>query len=76
MLENAPSGWHAVVVTSTCFNAEALEPVSAHIIESSGQPALDAVVLETLHGWRYRVRPEWTLELPACVPNVFDIRKQ
>lgn len=76
VLENAPNGWRAVIVARTCFTDEALEPVSAQIVESSGQPSLDAVVLETLHGWRYRVRPEWKLERPVCVPNVFDIRKQ
>jgi len=76
VLENVPSGWKAVLATSTCFTNEALEPVSVHIVESSGQPSLDAAVLEALHGWRYRVRPEWKLELPVCLPNVFHIRKQ
>lgn len=74
-IENAPSGWHAEMVTRTCFTHASIEPVSVRLVESSGQPTVDAVVLGTLHGWRYRARPGWTFEQPVCLPNVFGIRK-
>ena len=74
-IANAPSGWHAEMVTRTCFTHASIEPVSVHLVESSGQPSVDAVVLGTLHGWRYRARPGWTFEQPVCLPNVFGIRK-
>lgn len=73
-VSNVPSGWHALVVTRTCFAREGIEPVSVHVVVPSGQPPIDAIVLGTLHGWRYRVRPGWKLERPVCLPNVFDIR--
>lgn len=75
-VENAPYGWRTVMVTFTCFTHESIEPVSVRIAESSKQPPIDALVLGTLHGWRYRARPGRTFEQPVCLPNVFDIRKQ
>jgi TPR repeat protein len=75
-VEGAPYGWRVVIVTRTCFGHAAIEPVSVQLVEPSGVPELDALVLETLQGWRFRARPGWTFEQPVCVPNVFDIRKQ
>lgn len=73
-LKNVSSGWKTKIVTHTCMTHESLEPQRVHVLESSGQPALDESVVAAIQGWRIRTRPGWKFERPVCLLNVFDIR--
>lgn len=76
LLQDAPPGWRAKVTARVCMAHDALEPKHVEVIESSGQPALDAVVVDTLQGWRLRAWPSLKLEQPVCFGFSFHIAKQ
>lgn len=61
-----PPAWRAPVKVRVCLDRDSSTPTRVELVEVSGVPEIDALVIETLKGWRLRRRPWLTIEGTTC----------
>lgn len=76
VLKDAPPGFRTKVAARVCMAHDEFAPRQVEVTESSGQTALDAVIVDTLQGWRLRTWPRLATEQPVCFGFAFIIAKQ